>query len=223
MIQKRSFLERPAGRYSSDFLVVSAAAERTLLFIAVLIGYARVSTKGQRLTPQIDALRKRGCDRIFREKKPGASKHRPALDLALASLKKGDVLAVWKLDRLGRSLRHLVDVVQDLERRGIGFVSISDGIDTKSPTGKLLFHIVGAIAEFERSLISERTIAGLDAARSRGRTLGRPKRMTEAKRKRARAMVQAGKLGPARIAARLNVGRTTLWREVGSIGRRPPS
>ena len=140
------------------------------------IGYARVSTEDQNLALQIDALRQQGCERIFEEKMTGASRSRPVLHETLAALRPGDVLVVWKLDRLGRSLQHLIEITAGLELRGIDFHSISDGIDTRTPAGKLLFHIVGAIAEFERSQISERTKAGMAAARLRGKRLGRPRR-----------------------------------------------
>ena len=176
------------------------------------IGYARVSTEDQNLDLQINALRAAGCDEIFEEKITGTAVSRPALNAALAALDEGDVLVVWKLDRLGRSLRHLIEIVQTLEERGIGFQSRSDNIDTTSPGGRLLFHIIGAIAEFERAMISERTKAGMAAARQKGKTLGRPRSMNDAQIEKAKTLCEMEDLSLAEIADALSVGRTTLWR-----------
>src|SRR3712207_6335019 len=139
------------------------------------IGYARISTDDQTLDLQRDALAKAGCDQLFTDTMSGATADRPGLAEALAYTRPGDTLVVWRLDRLGRSLRHLIETVTDLEQRGVGFKSLTEAIDTTSPGGKLIFHIFGALAEFERDLIRERTRAGLVAARTRGRTGGRPK------------------------------------------------
>src|SRR5215210_519390 len=141
----------------------------------MLIGYARVSTEDQTLDLQRDALTKAGCDQLFTDTMSGAKTDRPGLTQALAFARPGDTLVVWRLDRLGRSLRHLIETVTDLAQRGIGLRSLTESIDTTSPGGKLIFHIFGALAEFERDLIRERTHAGLTAARARGRTGGRPK------------------------------------------------
>lgn len=140
------------------------------------IGYARVSTQEQTLNLQRDALHVAGCQMIFDDQGvSGAKANRPGLDAAFAALQPGDVLVVWKLDRLGRSLRHLIDTLRDLSDRGIGFYSIQDAIDTTTAGGRLYFHIMGALAEFERDLISERTKAGMAAAKARGVHVGRPK------------------------------------------------
>ncbi len=139
------------------------------------IGYARISTNEQNLSLQMDALEKADCGKIFHDQISGAKTKRPGLDEALAYLREGDVLVVWRLDRLGRSLKHLIELVNSLEERGIGFQSLQESIDTTTSGGKLIFHIFGALAEFERNLIQERTYAGLVAARARGRTGGRPK------------------------------------------------
>jgi DNA invertase Pin-like site-specific DNA recombinase len=139
------------------------------------IGYARVSTEDQTLDLQRDALTKAGCDRIFTDMMSGATADRPGLAQALVFARPGDTVVVWRLERLGRSLRHLIDAIIDLERRGVGFCSLTEAIDTTSPGGKLVFHLFAALAEFERDLIRERTRAGLTAARARGRTGGRPK------------------------------------------------
>src|SRR5882762_5361393 len=145
----------------------------------MMIGYARVSTQDQSPALQLDALRAAGCDRIFEEKASGAQRDRPELKAALEYMRDGDVLVVWKLDRLARSLGQLIDTVDSLKERGIGFRSLTEQIDTTTPAGKLTFHIFGAMAEFERSIIRERTRAGLDAARARGRTGGRPRALSE--------------------------------------------
>src|SRR5919202_1797568 len=135
----------------------------------MLVGYARVSTQDQNPELQLDALQQAGCERVFVEKASGAQRDRPELKAALDFMRgKGDVLVVWKLDRLARSLKQLIETVEDLERRGIGFRSLTEQIDTTSPGGRLVFHIFGAMAEFARSIIRERTRAGLDAARARG-------------------------------------------------------
>ena len=143
----------------------------------MLIGYARVSTMDQSLDLQFDALEKAGCDEIFQDHGiSGAKAARPGLESALARLQPGDTLIVWKLDRLGRSVQHLAQLGNWLEERGILFLAISDAIDTRTPIGKFIFHIIAAVAEYERSLMSERTKAGLASARARGVKLGRPKK-----------------------------------------------
>ena len=143
------------------------------------IGYARVSTTDQNLDLQKDALEKAGCEKIFVDQASGAKTARPGLDQALEYVRKGDVLVCWRLDRLGRSLKHLIEVVEDLEKRGVGFVSLQEGFDTTTSGGKLVFQIFGALAEFERNLIRERTKAGLKAARARGRSGGRRQKLSQ--------------------------------------------
>jgi DNA invertase Pin-like site-specific DNA recombinase len=139
----------------------------------MLIGYARVSTMEQNLNLQTDALRRVGCEKIFTDQVSGSVKNRPQLHQALDFIRSGDTLVVWRLDRLGRSLRHLIELVTELQEQGIGFRSLSESMDTTTCSGKLIFHIFGALAEFERNLIRERTKAGLEAARARGRKGGR--------------------------------------------------
>lgn len=180
------------------------------------IGYARVSTEDQLLDLQLDALRVEGCRRIFEEKITGACRKRPALQRALDSLRDGDVLVVWKLDRLGRSLRDLIEIVWGLKERGIGFHSIRDNIDSTQPSGVLMFHMLGAIAEFDRAMIAERTRAGMRAARDRGKPIGRPKVLSERQVERARQLVDIEHKPLAQIAARLKVGRTTLRRALNA-------
>src|ERR671918_2664136 len=148
----------------------------------MLIGYARVSTHEQTLVLQQDALQKAGCNKLFTDTASGAKTERIGLEQALTYVRKGDALVVWRLDRLGRSLPHLITTMTDLEERGIGFKSLTEHIDTTTSGGKLIFHIFGALAEFERNLIRERTTAGLTAARARGKRGGRPKTLTPKKR-----------------------------------------
>ena len=181
------------------------------------IGYARVSTDDQVLDLQVDALRQAGCERIFEEKQSGATKRRAFLNAALRSARAGDVLVVWKLDRLGRSLQDLVNILGALDRRGIGFWSISDQIDTTTPAGKLLFHITGAVAEFERALISERTKAGMQAARRKGRKPGRPPALTLSQEFRVQRMSVCDGIPMDVIAVRMGVSRTTVWRAVQKV------
>jgi len=169
------------------------------------VGYARVSTRDQEAHLQTDALTQAGCERIYEEKASGAQRDRPELHNALEYLRAGDVLVVWKLDRLARSLRQLIETVEDLQERGIGFISLTEGIDTTSAGGKLVFHIFGALAEFEREMITERTKAGLNAAKARGRKLGRPTALTESQIMAARSLRAAGDHSMAEIADQFGV------------------
>src|SRR5664280_1767721 len=176
------------------------------------IGYARVSTLEQDEALQHDALTAAGCQRIFVDKASGKLEHRPALDAMLDQLRPGDSVTVWRLDRLGRSLRHLIDVVADFESRDVTFRSLNESIDTSTPGGKLIFHLFGALAEFERDLIRERTMAGLAAARARGRMGGRPTVWTPAKLKVARSMYAGGEHDVATIARVVGVSRASVYR-----------
>lgn len=151
-----------------------------------IIGYARVSTKEQNLDLQLDALNKRGCTRIFEEKQSGV-KERPELEKALSYLRKGDVFVIWKLDRLGRTLKELIFTVDSLQKKGISFISLQDGIDTTNAHGRLQFGIFASLAEYEREIIIERTRAGLQAARERGRIGGRPRGLSDAAKKKAKS------------------------------------
>ena len=177
------------------------------------VGYMRVSTSEQNLDLQQDALEGAGCERIFTDKGvSGAIRLRQGLEEALAALKPGDVLVVWKLDRLGRSLQHLIQVIEKLGVSGIGFHSLSENIDTTTPGGMLLFHIIGSLSQFERSLISERTRAGLDAAQRRGKRLGRPSRLSNAQLKHAKTMIESGQETVSGMAQILGINRATLYR-----------
>lgn|ERR1035441_462587 len=181
-----------------------------------MVGYARVSTNGQELQLQLDALLKAGCGKkaIFTDKVSGSKLARSGLDECLAQLKPGDTLVVWRLDRLGRSVRHLLDVVEDLRQHGVGFKSLCDGaIDTTAASGKLIFHIFTALAEFERSLIQERTNAGLAAARARGRLGGRrPISPDDPRVQMARTLHADKKMPVGDICKTLRVSRATLYR-----------
>jgi DNA invertase Pin-like site-specific DNA recombinase len=174
------------------------------------IGYARVSTQDQNPQLQQDALQQAGCDDIFSEKKSGSNKDRPVLEQCLRTLREGDTLVVWRLDRLGRSLKDLVGIISTLEDRKIGFCSIKEKIDTTSAGGRLIFHIFGALAEFEHSLIRERTKAGLDAARARGRVGGRKPSMSKADIKKAAAMLSDPMITKTEVAKHFGVSRVTL-------------
>ncbi|MDX0500906.1 helix-turn-helix domain-containing protein [Sinorhizobium medicae] len=179
-----------------------------------LIGYARVSTRDQTVAAQLDALRKVECARIFEEKASGANRDRPQLAAALDYMREGDTLVVWKLDRLARSLKQLIETVETLEDRGIGFRSLTEAIDTTMASGRLVFQIFGALAEFERGVIRERTRAGLDAARSRGRKGGRPPKLKPADLKAAKALLADPEINVEDVARRLGVSPATLYRHI---------
>jgi|TARA_Y100001001_G_scaffold151575_1_gene163301 DNA invertase Pin-like site-specific DNA recombinase len=176
----------------------------------VIIGYARVSTQEQNPEFQVDALESAGCEQIFQEKFTGTQRERPELSQCLRTLRKGDTLVVWKLDRLARSLKDLVEIVQDLNDREVGFKSLTESIDTTSPGGRLVFHIFGALSEFEHSLIKERTHAGLEAARARGRKGGRPPLLSEKDSRKAEAMLADPEITKTEVAAHFGVSRPTL-------------
>ena len=178
----------------------------------MLIGYARVSTQDQHLDLQTDALEKAGCIKVFTDIASGAKTERNGLKEALAYLREGDILTVWKLDRLGRSLKHLIEVVNSLSEVNIGFQSLQEKIDTTTSGGKLIFHIFASLAEFERDLIRERTNAGLKAARTRGRMGGRPKAMDAKKIFMAKSLANDSNVSIKNICETLNVSRATLYR-----------
>jgi DNA invertase Pin-like site-specific DNA recombinase len=174
------------------------------------VGYARVSTLDQDLSLQLDALAAAGCVKVFEDHASGARVDRPGLHEALKYVRDGEVLVVWKLDRLGRSLPHLIETVTALSQRGVGFRSLTEAIDTTTPGRRLIFHIFGALGQFERDLIGERTRAGLTAAAARGRKGGRKPVITDDKLTRAREMVGKG-MTVREIATRLKVGKTALY------------
>jgi DNA invertase Pin-like site-specific DNA recombinase len=177
------------------------------------IGYARVSTDEQNLDLQRNALEGAGCARIFEDHGvSGGATHRPGLSEALSAMSDGDVLVVWKLDRLGRSLSHLVSLLDDLGKRGVGFASITESIDTTTAGGRLVFHMMAALSEFERSIIVERTKAGMSAAKRRGRRLGRPAKLTPEHLDHARALLVSGEHTRRSVAKLLGVNESTLRR-----------
>jgi DNA invertase Pin-like site-specific DNA recombinase len=180
------------------------------------IGYARVSTDDQNASLQEDALKKAGCIRTFTDHARGSKASRPELDRMLDQLRKGDVVIVWRLDRLGRSLKNLIALVEQLAEMGVAFRSLSESIDTTTANGRLFFSIMGALAEFERDLIRERTNAGLAAARARGRVGGRPSVMTAKKVDKARKLYDSRQHTVAEIAEMLNVSVATVYRHLNS-------
>src|SRR5271170_4514134 len=180
----------------------------------MLLGYARVSTVDQNLALQRDALAEAGCGKIFTEQLSGAVTDRPALREALEFARSGDTLIVWKLDRLARSMKQLIETVEALRLKGIGFRSLTEALDTTTAQGRLVFHMFGALAEFERSLIRERTQAGLAAARRAGRTGGRPPKLTDDDIEAAKAMLANPDIGVTQIAHRLGVSPATLYRYI---------
>ena len=184
----------------------------------MLIGYVRVSTEDQHLHLQIDALKKAGCEKFFTDEISGAKRERPGLSEALAFARAGDTLVVWRLDRLGRSLKDLITRIENLKQRQVEFRSLTENIDTSSSGGKFMFHVFSALAEFERDLIRERTMAGLTAARARGRLGGRPKAMAAEKIKMAASLMKDASVSVKEICRNLKVSRTTLYRYIGPHG-----
>ena len=187
----------------------------------MLIGYARVSTQDQYPDLQIDALKAVGCEQVFQEKMGGKLADRPELAACLRTLRKSDTLVVWKLDRLGRSLKHLVEIIHDLEQRGVAFRSLTESIDTASAGGKLIFHVFGALAEFEHSLIRERTLAGLSAARARGRKGGRKFKLSADDVRKAAAMLRDPYMTKTEVAKHFKVSRVTLNKALEAAGYPP--
>jgi DNA invertase Pin-like site-specific DNA recombinase len=179
------------------------------------IGYARISSLDQNLTLQLDALREAGCEQIYQEKASGTRAARPVLDELLANIRPGDTVYIYKLDRLGRSLKHLLDMVAEFEFRGVGLVSLTDAIDTSSAQGKMIFNLFASLAEFERELIRERTHTGLAAARDQGRIGGRRPGLSAAAERTAIAaenLYKAQQLGVNEIAQRLKISKVTLYK-----------
>lgn len=180
----------------------------------MIFGYSRVSTVDQNLNLQTDALSKCKCDRIFSDIVSGAKDKLPELDKLLSHLRPGDTLVVWKLDRLGRSLKNLISLIEDLRQREINFVSLTEGIDTTTPGGRFIFHLFGALAELERDLIRERTRAGLAAARARGRLGGRPRKHSDKVYVAAKTMADSSNDTIKDICKEMGISRTTYYRRL---------
>jgi DNA invertase Pin-like site-specific DNA recombinase len=180
----------------------------------MLIGYARVSTDDQNLELQLDALQHAGCEHIFEDRQSGAKAARPGLGKALEFVRSGDTVVVWRLDRLSRSLKDLIEMVSSLEQRGIGLKSLHESIDTSSSSGKLIFHIFGALAEFERNLIRERTQAGLKAARARGRLGGRPKALSREKQALAVKLYDQQEHSVDEVCEMMGISKPTLYKYI---------
>ncbi|MDQ3534167.1 MAG: recombinase family protein [Bacteroidota bacterium] len=186
------------------------------------VGYARVSTLDQKLELQLDDLKGYGCEMIFQEKISGKSKERPELSKMIDHLRKGDVVVVWKLDRLGRSLRDLIDLVSAFRDKGVEFVSLKDGIDTGTATGRFTFNIFASLAEFEREIIRERTMAGLEAAKARGRKGGRPSGLSKQALRKAQAVkiiYDTGQRTVQEIAESFGISRATCYRYIDIINK----
>jgi DNA invertase Pin-like site-specific DNA recombinase len=188
----------------------------------MIFGYARISTQhDQSFDLQIDALTKAGCERIYKDTASGSKEQRKGLDEMLGQLRQGDTIIVWRLDRLGRSMKHLIELVDGFSKQGVQFKSLQEGMDTTTPIGKMLFHFFGAIAEFERNLIVERTNAGLASARARGRVGGRPKGLSkkaETTSHAAASLYKEGKLSVEEICEQLTIGKSTLYRYLKERG-----
>lgn len=180
----------------------------------MLIGYARVSTDDQKITLQKDALNQIGCEQLFEDQISGVKAKRPGLERALQYARKGDIIVVWRLDRLSRSLKDLIDMMTNLESRGIGLKSLQESIDTSTSSGKLIFHLFGALAEFERNLIRERTQAGLQAARARGRKGGRPKALTTNKQVLAIKLYEERDCSVREICEVMGISKPTLYKYI---------
>ena len=178
------------------------------------IGYCRISTNDQNLDLQLDELKKAGCERIFQDIASGAKSDRKGLKEAIEFARSGDVIVCWKLDRVGRSLRYLIETINTLKDRGIGFRCLTQQLDTTTPSGMLIFHVFGAMSEFERSLIQERTQAGLQAARARGRLGGRPKSVNENRIASASTLYKDGKMSINQICETLKISRATFYRDL---------
>ncbi len=211
-LTKKVAPKAPQKRVSrrSGYIDVSEAVEPRL------VGYARVSTDEQTTRLQLDALKAAGCQRIFQDKLGGALRSRPQMDRALADLRAGDTLVVWKLDRLGRSLRNLLEIAETLHERDAALRSLTEHIDTATAAGKMLYSVLGAVAQFERDVLRERTVAGIRAAQARGEHVGRPRALTASQVREARKMLERGE-NASHVARVMRVGRSTLYRATTAI------
>ncbi len=183
----------------------------------MLVGYARVSTQEQNLELQLDALKKAGCKKFYQDQKSGTKNNRPGLQLALEVLRKGDTLVVWKLDRLGRTVKGLIDLVNKLHEEEVHFKSITDNVDTSTTSGRFFFHVMASLAQMERELVAERTRAGLAAAKKQGRVGGRKRKMSNSKMESAKKLLASGML-PKDVAHNLGISVPTLYRWIPAAG-----
>lgn len=183
----------------------------------MIVGYSRVSTHDQNLDLQEDALKSEGCTKIFTDVISGAKSKRPGLDGLLDYVRSGDTVIIWRLDRLGRSLKDLIEIVNHFESKGIELISLHESINTSSSAGKLYFHIFASLAEFERNIIAERTMAGLSAARARGKVGGRPKTLSKAKRMHAVQLYQAKEKTIKEICDLMNISKPTLYKYIEEL------
>ena len=188
----------------------------------MLIGYARVSTPDQKLDLQIDALKKIGCEKIYHDKISGAKTKRPGLEKSLEIARAEDTLVIWRLDRLGRSLKDLIQIAETLKKRDIGLKSLEEGIDTTTSTGQLMFHLFGALAEFEKNLINERSQAGLNAARSRGRLGGRPKSLNRDQQQLVVKLYNDREHSIAQICQMMSISKPTLYKYLAAAAQNTP-
>ncbi len=214
-IAEKAAPKKPQERVSrrSGYIDVPEAVEPRL------VGYARVSTDEQTSGLQLDALKAAGCQRIFQDKLGGALRSRPQMDRALAELRAGDTLVVWKLDRLGRSLRNLLEIAETLHDRDVALRSLTEHIDTATAAGKMLYSVLGAVAQFERDVLRERTVAGIRAAQARGEHVGRPPALTASQIREARKMLDRGE-NASHVARVMRVGRSTLYRATAEVDDR---
>ncbi|NER40074.1 MAG: recombinase family protein [Oscillatoria sp. SIO1A7] len=180
----------------------------------MLVGYARVSTEDQSLDLQLDELKVCGCERIYSEQISGVKENRPELEQALQFVRSGDTLVVWRLDRLGRSLKHVIEIINRLALEGINFVSLKEGFDTTSAAGQFFFHVVASFAQYERALLQERTMAGLAAARARGRKGGRPRKLSEVQVAQAKALAADPKISIDSICETYGISLRTYYRHI---------
>lgn len=194
--------------------LLSYLCKHKVRFINMKIGYARVSTIDQNSQLQLDALNNAGCDRIYEERVSAKTKDRPELNRLLDAIREGDTVVVWRLDRLGRSIKDLIELVDKFKSLKVQFISLTENIDTSSPSGELIFHIFASIAQFERSLIVERTKAGLASARRRGIKGGRKKKLTDSDIQKAQAMLNSKEITVSDVAKHFNVSRTTLYKYI---------
>ncbi len=212
-MSQKSVPKRKAKKAAANEAPGARSASADGVIQSRLVGYARVSTDDQTTRLQLDALKVAGCDPVFEESESGARRSRPQLDRALAELRPGDTLVVWKLDRLGRSLRDLLDVAEALRERDVALRSLTEHIDTSTAAGKMLYAVLGAVAQFERDVLRERTVAGMRAAKSRGEHIGRPPALSPLQIREAKKMLDRGE-SPNHVARVLRVGRSTLYRAI---------